>query len=41
METGGLSVAVMFFADKVFLIHKGVIWLLAAAIAEVLPAVSG
>lgn len=34
-------VAVMFSADMVFPIHKGVIWLLAAAIAEFLPAVSG
>jgi hypothetical protein len=34
-------VSVMISADMVFPIHKGVIWLLAAAIAEVLPAVSG
>jgi len=34
-------VAVMFSADMVFTVHKGIIWLLAATIAEVLPAVSG
>jgi len=35
------SLAVMFSAYMMVRIHKGVIWLLAAIIAEVLPAVSG
>lgn len=35
------SLAVVFSAYIVVRIHKGVIWLLVATIAEVLPAVSG
>ena len=35
------SLAVAFSAYMVVRIHKGVIWLLVATIAEVLPAVSG
>ena len=35
------SLAVVFSAYIVALIHKGVIWLLVATIAEVPPAVSG
>ena len=35
------SLAVVFSAHMVVRIHEGVIWLLVATIAEVLPAVSG
>ena len=36
-----LLLAVVFSAHMVVRIHKGVIWLLVATIAEVIPAVSG